>query len=161
MSDVNPISIGSFVSFSNFSTKRSSNNPLKENAQKLQEKLEIEKLREIDQKVRAHEMAHEIAGGNLVGPVHYDYVIGPNGKLYAVGGDVSIDSSPGKTPKETIEKMERVIKAALAPTDPSAQDRAVASKAAIELAKAEIEELSQKTNSNDKNDKQKSISFYT
>ncbi len=160
MADINPIGIGSFVSFSNLPTKSSNSNPLKENAQRIQEKLEIEKLRATDQKVRAHEMAHEMAGGNLVGPIHYDYVIGPNGKLYAVGGDVSIDTSPGKTPKETIEKMERVIKAALAPADPSAQDRAIASKAAIELAKATIEELSQKTNSNNKNDNQTSISFY-
>ncbi|MGC8677083.1 MAG: putative metalloprotease CJM1_0395 family protein [Hydrogenobaculum sp.] len=63
------------------------------------------------------------------------YVVGPNSKKYAVGGDVSIDVSPGPTPQDTIRKMERVIKAALAPVDPSAQDRAVAAQAQIELQK--------------------------
>ena len=109
------------------------------NQRSLQTQQEINQLKAIDQDVRAHEMAHKIAGGDLTGPINYKYVIGPNGKKYAVGGDVSIDVSPAPTPQETIKKMQRVIKAALAPVDPSAQDRAVAAQAQMMLEQAEIE----------------------
>ncbi len=105
----------------------------------IQTQQEISQLKAIDQDVRAHEMAHKIAGGDLTGPINYKYVVGPNGKKYAVGGDVSIDVSPGPTPQATIKKMERVIKAALAPIDPSAQDRAVAAQAQMLLEQAQIE----------------------
>ncbi|PMP61686.1 MAG: protein-glutamate O-methyltransferase [Hydrogenobaculum sp.] len=109
------------------------------NQRSIQTQQEINQLKAIDQDVRAHEMAHKIAGGDLTGPVNYKYVVGPNGKKYAVGGDVSIDVSPGPTPQDTIRKMERVIKAALAPVDPSAQDRAVAAQAQMMLEQAQIE----------------------
>jgi len=105
----------------------------------IQTQQEINQLKSIDQDVRAHEMAHKIAGGDLTGPVNYKYVVGPNGKKYAVGGDVSIDVSSGPTPQATIKKMERVIKAALAPVDPSAQDRAVAAQAQQQLNQAQME----------------------
>jgi len=84
----------------------------------IQTQQEINPLKAIDRDVKAHEMAHKIAGGDLTGPINYKYVIGPNGKKYAVGGDVSIDVSPGPTPQATIKKMERVIKAALSPSRP-------------------------------------------
>lgn len=116
----------------------------KNNTKSLQTEQELNQLRAIDRDVRAHEMAHKIAGGDLTGPINYKYVIGPNGKKYAVGGDVSIDVSPGPTPQATVKKMERVIKAALAPVDPSAQDRAVAAQAEIELEQALMEENQQK-----------------
>ncbi|MGC8588081.1 MAG: putative metalloprotease CJM1_0395 family protein [Hydrogenobaculum sp.] len=116
-----------------------SKNDKPSNQRSLQTQQEINQLKAIDQDVRAHEMAHKIAGGDLTGPVNYKYVVGPNGKKYAVGGDVSIDVSPGPTPQDTIRKMERVIKAALAPVDPSAQDRAVAAQAQMMLEQAQIE----------------------
>ncbi len=112
----------------------------------IQEQQEINQLKSIDQDVRAHEMAHKIAGGDLTGPVNYKYVVGPNGKKYAVGGDVSIDVSPGPTPRDTIRKMQRVIKAALAPVDPSAQDRAVAAQAQMQLEQAQVEASKQNSN---------------
>ncbi len=125
-------------------TKSSNNN----NNKSLQTQQEIDQLKAIDRDVRAHELAHKAAGGDLTGPINYKYVIGPNGKKYAVGGDVSIDVSPGPTPKDTIKKMEQVIKAALAPVDPSAQDRAVASQAQMQLAQAQMQEQQQKNNDN-------------
>ncbi|GAB6077782.1 putative metalloprotease CJM1_0395 family protein [Hydrogenobaculum acidophilum] len=109
------------------------------NQRSIQTQQEINQLKAIDQDVRAHEMAHKIAGGDLTGPINYKYVVGPDGKKYAVGGDVSIDVSPGPTPQDTIRKMQRVIKAALAPIDPSAQDRAVAAQAQMLLEQAQIE----------------------
>lgn len=93
---------------------------------------EIAELKQADQEVRAHEQAHVMAGGNLVrGGATFGYKRGPDGNLYAVSGEVSIDSSPVQgDPRATIRKAEQVRKAALAPAQPSSQDRAVAAAAA-------------------------------
>ena len=94
---------------------------------KLQE--EILKLQQIDAHVKAHEMAHKAAGGELAGGASYTYKIGPDGKRYAVAGEVPIAIKRGKTPQETISNMEKVKAAALAPSDPSSQDLKVAATA--------------------------------
>jgi hypothetical protein len=96
-----------------------------------QETRELERLKQTDREVRAHEQAHVIAGGSLVrGAASFGYATGPDGKLYAVSGEVSIDSSAvADDPSATISKMMRVVSAALAPAQPSGQDRAVASAA--------------------------------
>jgi hypothetical protein len=101
-----------------------------ENLNPDQEK-EVETLKETDRKVRAHEQAHMAAGGAYVkGGVSYSYQKGPDGRMYAVGGEVSIDTSPVRNnPQATIAKMQAVKSAALAPADPSGQDRAVAAAA--------------------------------
>ena len=77
-----------------------------------------------------HEMAHMSAGGGLAGSPTFQYKSGPDGKQYIVGGEVSIAIKEGRTPEETIQNMEQVKAAAMAPADPSAQDRALAAKAA-------------------------------
>ncbi len=96
-----------------------------------QEARELEQLKQTDREVRAHEQAHVIAGGSLVrGAASFGYATGSDGKLYAVSGEVSIDSSAvADDPSATISKMMRVVSAALAPAQPSGQDRAVASAA--------------------------------
>ncbi len=104
-------------------------------------------LKKRDQQVRQHEMAHLIAGGQYVrGGPNYIYEVGPDGKRYAVGGDVSIDTSPERDPHATLRKMLTVERAALAPANPSAQDRAVAAKASQEAAKAEMEIIEMQQN---------------
>jgi len=72
----------------------------------------IAELQMIDMKVRAHEMAHASVGGQYAGAPSYTYVRGPDGRLYAVAGEVPIDISPEDTPEKTIRKMEQVIAAA-------------------------------------------------
>ena len=91
---------------------------------------QVEELQRIDRKVQAHEMAHLAAGAGLVrgGPT-YGYETGPDGRRYAVSGEVSIDGSPADTPERTVTKAARIKTAALAPADPSAQDRRVAASA--------------------------------
>jgi len=91
---------------------------------------QITQLKSIEEKVKAHEAAHKAAGGTMTGPVSYTYTRGPDGKNYITGGEVPISVSSGKTPQETINRMQQVIRAALAPADPSPQDRAVAGQAA-------------------------------
>ena len=91
---------------------------------------QITQLKSIEEKVKAHEAAHKAAGGAMTGPVSYTYTRGPDGKNYITGGEVPISISTGRTPQETINRMQQVIRAALAPADPSPQDRSVAGQAA-------------------------------
>jgi hypothetical protein len=106
----------------------------------------LEELKQLDREVRAHEMAHMAVGGSLVsGGIHYEYESGPDGNIYAVGGEVSIAISDGNTPEQTVQKMQQVEAAALAPADPSPQDRAVAA-AAAQRAQAARAEMTKKSN---------------
>jgi len=116
--------------------------PKSDNRDNPQIQQEISRLQAIDTKVKAHEAAHKAAGGTMTGPASFTYTRGPDGKSYAVAGEVPISVSPGRTPRETVEKMEQVIRAALAPSDPSAQDRAVAAQASAIEQQARREESS-------------------
>ena len=115
----------------------------------------VNELTKRDQEVRAHEQAHIAAGGQYVkGGATYQYEKGPDGKMYAVGGEVTIDTSPVKgDPQATVAKMEVVIRAALAPANPSGQDRSVAAQATQEEAQARQEEVQQSANGNGKDEK--------
>ncbi len=107
----------------------------------------LESLKKRDAEVKAHEQAHISAGGAFVkGGAGFQYEKGPDGKQYAVAGEVSIDASevPGD-PKETITKAETIGRAALAPANPSAQDRRVAAQAGAMKNKAEAELTKLKT----------------
>ena len=104
------------------------------------EQLEIARLVSRDQEVRTHEQAHAAVGGRYTGAPSYTYERGPDGKRYAVGGEVGIDASPiPNDPEATLRKMEVVIRAALAPAEPSAQDRQVAAQAQAQMAEARAE----------------------
>jgi hypothetical protein len=97
----------------------------------------IGKLQQLDAKVRAHEAAHASAAGALGGGTTLSYTVGPDGRTYAVGGEVPIEFRAGRTPQETIALAQQVLRAALAPADPSAQDLAVASQAQAIIGEAE------------------------
>lgn len=95
-----------------------------------EQQLELRELQQTDRKVRAHEMAHIAASGGLASTgATFSYRTGPDGQRYAVGGEVGIDTSKGRTPEETLAKAERIKAAALAPADPSPQDHKVAAMA--------------------------------
>ncbi|TDR82711.1 putative metalloprotease CJM1_0395 family protein [Paludibacterium purpuratum] len=101
---------------------------------------EVARLQAIDRDVHAHEQAHLAAAGGLAtSGASFSYETGPDGKRYAVGGEVSIDTSPGRTPQETLDRARRIQQAALAPADPSPQDRRVAAEAAQQIARAEAQ----------------------
>lgn len=105
---------------------------------------QVAKLSVIDTKVRAHEAAHIGAGGGVVnGGASYSYAKGPDGKMYAVGGEVPIDLSEGKTPGETVQKARQIVAAAMAPADPSPQDYKVAASASVMELRAHVEETQQ------------------
>ncbi len=109
------------------------------------EQRQVEKLKARDREVKAHERAHAVAGGSNAGSPSYTFTTGPDGKQYAVGGEVSIDVSPVPgNPQATIRKMEQVKRAALAPSNPSGQDRRVASQAEGQIIAARQEIAAEK-----------------
>jgi hypothetical protein len=99
-------------------------------AQSKAEQAQIRQLQQRDRVVRQHEAAHLAASGGLAASgATYSFQRGPDGVAYAVGGEVRINMSPGRTPQETIARAQTIVAAALAPADPSPQDRAVAAQA--------------------------------
>jgi hypothetical protein len=107
------------------------------------EKKKVQELQQRDREVRAHEQAHKAAGGALARSPTFKTVRGPDGKSYAVSGEVKIDTSAlPNNPEATIRKLEQVKRAALAPSNPSSQDRQVAAEAEakIQQARQEIRE---------------------
>ena len=118
----------------------------------------IAKLQARDSEVRAHEAAHIAAGGGVVtGGASFTYQKGPDGNLYAIGGEVPIDMSTQSTPEATAQKMQKVKTAALAPSNPSPTDIKIASTATMieqkalqearELERQEIQEDEKDQNS--------------
>jgi len=104
-----------------------------------EDEAKIEQLRRRDAEVRAHEAAHAAAAGSFGGGASFSYETGPDGKQYAVGGEVPVRMMGGRTPEEAIRNAAQVRAAALAPANPSAQDRAVAAEAAAMEAAARAE----------------------
>jgi hypothetical protein len=117
--------ISSFASSAPAAAPTTGTRPLTED-----EQAKLDQLKASDTKVRQHEQAHLAAAGGLAtSGASYTYERGPNGVNYAVGGEVNINTSPGRTPEETLERARTIQAAALAPADPSGQDRAVAARA--------------------------------
>lgn len=113
---------------------------------------DLEKLRQLkarDQVVRAHEAAHLAAGSGLVrGGASFSFQRGPDGVQYAIGGEVSIDTSKvSGDPNATLQKAKQIQAAALAPVQPSSQDQHVAARAAQMAIEARAE-IAKQLNSN-------------
>ncbi|WP_321283928.1 putative metalloprotease CJM1_0395 family protein [uncultured Vibrio sp.] len=111
-----------------------------------EEKRMVQELKQRDQEVKTHEMAHLAAAGQYAaGGASYSYQQGPDGRRYAIGGEVPIDVSEEKTPEETIQKMQAIKRAAMAPAEPSNADRSVAANASAMESRARQELQSEKT----------------
>ncbi|CAN0492040.1 unnamed protein product, partial [Scytosiphon promiscuus] len=110
-----------------------------------EEEKQVQDLKKRDAEVKVHEQAHAAVGGSYASAPSYEYTTGPDNKQYAVGGEVKIDASPvPNNPEATIRKMDIVIRAALAPAEPSSQDKQVA----LQAQKARLaaqQELSKQT----------------
>lgn len=103
------------------------------------EEKQVKELQARDREVRAHEQAHARVGGAYASAPSYTFQQGPDGKRYAVGGEVSIDTSGERTPEATARKMQIVIRAATAPAEPSSQDLKVAQQARSQLSEAQAQ----------------------
>ncbi|MCH7496345.1 MAG: hypothetical protein IH971_00635 [Candidatus Marinimicrobia bacterium] len=126
-----------------------------------EENARVEELKRRDTAVRRHEQAHVAAAGRYArGGANFQYVLGPDGKLYAVGGEVQIDTSEvPDDPQATIQKAQTVRRAALAPSNPSSQDQRVAAAATqmefnarMELAQERAEKSGPDAEENEQND---------
>ncbi|EOH3312706.1 putative metalloprotease CJM1_0395 family protein [Campylobacter jejuni] len=90
---------------------------------------QVRELQSIDRNVKAHEAAHQAAGGGLAGAASFTYTRGPDNQMYATAGEVPISMQKGNTPEETIANARQIAAAAMAPADPSPQDYKVAANA--------------------------------
>ncbi len=115
-----------------------------------EEQREVQKLQQRDREVRAHEMAHQSAGGQYAGSASYDYTTGPDNRRYAVGGSVNIDTSPENSAEKTLKKAEQIKKAATAPAQPSSKDLQIAAKASRMKMEAQAELNKQEDENNNK-----------
>lgn len=118
---------------------------------------QIQALAARDREVRAHEQAHVAAGGQYAGAPVYQFERGPNGVSYAVGGEVPISTGVEATPEATLRKAQIIRRAALAPAEPSSQDRRVAAMASrletsarMEISLARSREEEKPTETQDK-----------
>ena len=121
------------------SEEETSNNSDKEELSQ-QEKQEVADLKTTDAEVKAHENAHKSAAAGLrTSAPNYEYETGPDGKKYAVAGDVNISYQTSSDPEVNLKNAQQLKAAAPAPAEPSSQDRKVAMKAEREIAKARQE----------------------
>lgn len=123
----------------------------KNSPEQKQAEQELESLKKRDQEVRTHEQAHANVGGQYAGSPQYEFERGSDGKNYAVEGEVKIDvSAVSGDPQATIEKMEQVKRAALAPAEPSSADRKVANEATQTAQEARAELIQAQSNNESK-----------
>lgn len=97
--------------------------------------LEQQAIRQRYNEIYAHELAHKNSAGSLAGPI----VIEKDVNGIPVGGhvDIAMPVLDPDDPRKTIQHADTVIKSALAPSDPSAQDYKVASRARAIKTQAE------------------------
>lgn len=121
------------------SSEQQEDDPQQQKEEQAEQK-QIAELKARDQEVKVHEQAHAAIGGQYAGSPSLEYETGPDGQQYAVGGEVRIDvSAVPNDPRATIQKMQQVKAAALAPAEPSSADRSVAAQASRTLMEAQAE----------------------
>ena len=127
-----------------------------------EEKSQVAELKARDREVKAHEAAHKSAGGAFVrGGISLSYQRGPDGTNYAVGGEVSIDTSAvPNNPEATLRKAETIRAAALAPADPSSQDVSVAAQATQMAAQARAAILKENSGIDQKGSSDSALAAY-
>lgn len=104
-----------------------------------EEKQEVQQLQQRDREVKAHEQAHMSAAAGLAGAPSYEYQTGPDGKRYAVGGEVNVRTSGSSNPEQALREAETVKRAATAPAEPSSADRAAAARASADINRLKSE----------------------
>ncbi|EAK3923623.1 putative metalloprotease CJM1_0395 family protein [Campylobacter jejuni] len=116
---------------------------------------QVRELQSIDRNVKAHEAAHQAAGGGLAGAASFTYTRGPDNQMYATAGEVPISMQKGNTPEETIANARQIAAAAMAPADPSPQDYKVAANATKMEFEARAEAMKLKAEEKEEENKEK------
>lgn len=132
----------------------------KEARERQAEERETRELQQRDREVRNHEQAHIVASGRIPvsGPI-YTYEKGPDGRMYAVAGEVNFRLPPTQSPKEKLELAQQLRRMALAPAQPSPKDRMVAAKAAQKVSNARIEMMKERQEETDRLNVEESIQW--
>jgi len=86
----------------------------------------LEKFRNKDSEIRTHEQTHASIG-HTTSPISYNYQEGPDGKMYAVGGSVRLDTTIPDDPKAAAFKLDMIQKAASGVAHASSADNSIAS----------------------------------
>ncbi|GAB5519079.1 MAG: hypothetical protein RhofKO_13300 [Rhodothermales bacterium] len=143
---VSSISFATPTPFASYPAAAPTSNPAIPPELTPQEQAQVDQLERRDAEVREHEQAHLRAAGPYgQGPPVYEYQQGPDGERYAIGGYVGIDTSKiAGDPEATLQKAQVVKRAALAPKEPSTQDRKIAAEADQMAAEAKREIQEQK-----------------
>ncbi len=85
----------------------------------------LEKFKSSDANIRSHEQAHASLT-TTTSSIQYNYQQGPDGKMYAVGGHVRLDTSMPDDPKAAVVKLDQIKKSATANSDMSGADASIA-----------------------------------
>ena len=95
----------------------------------------LEKFKSMDSQVRSHEQNHASLA-NTTTPIQYNYQMGPDGKMYATGGSVRLDTSMPSDPEAAANKLEQLKKSATsAGSDMSSADSTIAIQANLMKAR--------------------------
>ena len=98
----------------------------------------LEKFKNKDAEIRTHEQVHASIG-HTTAPISYSYQQGPDGKMYAIGGSVRMDTSIPDDPKAAVFKLDMLQKAASGPTHMSNADGAIASQSNLNKILLQLE----------------------
>ena len=100
----------------------------------------LEKFKSGDANIKAHEQSHASQVGTTA-PIQYNYQMGPDGKMYAVGGSVRLDTSMPQDPKQAQLKLDQLKKSASSSSDMSSADSSIAISANLMKMKLNIQEI--------------------
>ncbi len=100
----------------------------------------LEKFKRTDARIRSHEQIHGSIGHTTT-PISYTYQQGPDGKMYAVGGSVRLDTSIPDDPKAAAFKLDQIQKAASAPIDSSGVDHQIARQTNLNKILLQLDEV--------------------
>ncbi len=84
----------------------------------------LDKFKNLDAQTKAHEQLHASLSDTR-GAISYTYQTGPDGKLYATGGHVRMDTSIPQDEEAALAKLEKLSNAASAPSGLSSADAAI------------------------------------
>lgn len=99
----------------------------------------LEKFKRTDAQIRSHEQIHASIG-HTTAPISYTYQQGPDGKMYAVGGSVRLDTSIPDDPKAAAFKLDQISKAASGPVDSSGADNQIATQSNLNKILMQLKE---------------------
>lgn len=85
----------------------------------------INKFKQLDSETKTHEQLHA-SKAPTTAPIDYNYQVGPDGKLYATGGSVRMDTSIPEDEASANFKLQQLQDAASSPNELSSADAQIA-----------------------------------